>query len=121
MPDLSYPLIDGVRHDWTSTETKIAGQIFIGMKNFKWSRKRTRGWVEGAHPDPIAKTTGTNKYTASCEMPLAEWYMLKQLLVNLAAAQGVLGQAKDPVIACKNWRLLPSRNWNSAGKLIGKS
>lgn len=89
MPDLSYPLIDGVRHDWTSTETKVAGRIYIGMRNFKWSRKRTRGLIEGAHPDPLAKTKGTNKYTATCELPLAEWYQLKADLVELANARGI--------------------------------
>lgn len=89
MPDLTFPLIDGVRHDWTSTETKVAGQIFIGCKSFKTSRKRTRGLVMGAHPDPIAKTRGTNAYTASIEMPVAEWYLLKATVKALADQQGI--------------------------------
>jgi hypothetical protein len=89
MADLAFPLINGVRHDWTSVEVKLAGQIFIGAKSFNHSRKRTRGLVRGTHPDPLAKTRGTNEYAASVEMPLAEWQLFKALLVATAATLGI--------------------------------
>ncbi len=35
-----YPLVNGVRHSFTSIELKLAGQIFVGFSSIKYSRKR---------------------------------------------------------------------------------
>lgn len=89
MADLAYPLINGVRHDFSSIEFKLAGRIYVGFKSLDHSRKRTRGLIEGNHPDPIAKTRGSNAYAASCEMFLAEWNLFRNDLVLLATARGI--------------------------------
>lgn len=86
---LSYPLINGVRHDFSSIELKLSGQIFIGFKSINYNRTRTRVMVRGNSPDPIAKTEGTNEYTADCEIYLAEWNQLQSILVQAANAAGI--------------------------------
>lgn len=77
---LSFPLINGVRHGFSSIELKLAGQIFVGFKSINYSRVRTRSKVRGNHPDPIAKTRGENDYTGDCELYLAEWNLFQALL-----------------------------------------
>ncbi len=70
---ISYPLISGVRHDFSSIELKLNGQIFVGFKSINYSRTRSRTMVYGNSPDPIGKTRGTNEYSADVEVYLAEW------------------------------------------------
>jgi len=77
---VAYPLVQGVRHGFSSIELKIAGQIFVGFKSINYSRKRSRSMVRGNHPDPLAKTRGENEYSADCELYLAEWLLFKELL-----------------------------------------
>ncbi len=77
---IAMPLVNGVRHGFTSIELKLAGQVFVGFKSINYSRKRTRTMVRGNHPDPIAKTRGENEYTADCELYLAEWNLFQSLL-----------------------------------------
>ena len=90
---LSYPLINGVRHDFSSIEWKLAAgtqPIVIGFKSINYSRVRTRVLVRGNSPDPIAKTEGTNEYTGDIEVYLAEWNgLIQPALIAAAAAQGL--------------------------------
>ena len=86
---LQYPLINGVKHDFSSIELKLAGQIFVGFRAINYNRTRTRTMVMGNSPDPLAKTEGVNAYTADCEIYLAEWNLLQGILVQAAAAAGI--------------------------------
>lgn len=86
---LAYPLINGVRHDWTNIEPKIAGQIFVGFKSLNYKRTRTRTKLWGNSSDPIAKTQGVNDYTADMEVYLAEWNLFQALLKAGAAAKSL--------------------------------
>jgi len=88
MSTIAYPLINGVRHSFSSIELKIAGQIYVGFKSINYSRKRSRTMVRGNSPDPLGKTRGTNEYTADCEIFLAEWNLLQSQLQNLGAGYG---------------------------------
>lgn len=85
---ISYPLVNGVRHDWASIELHIAGQIVIGRKAINYSRKRTRAYAEGASPDPLGKTLGRNVYASDIELYLAEFNQVQDLLSQQAAALG---------------------------------
>lgn len=85
---IPYPLINGVRHDWSSIEFKVAGQIVLGCKAINYSRKRTRAYAEGFSPDPLGKTRGRNAYTADIELYLAEFNQLQALLQAQAAPLG---------------------------------
>lgn len=77
---ISYPLINGVRHGFSSIELKIKDQIFIGFKSINYSVTRSRAKVMGNHPDPIGWTRGENEYKADCELYLAEWSLLQSQL-----------------------------------------
>lgn len=86
---LAYPLINGVRHGYSSIEFKLAGQIFVGFKSINYGRKRSRSFARGNHPDPLGKTRGTNEYNADCELFLAEWNLFQAQLVAVASTQGL--------------------------------
>lgn len=77
---LQYPLVRGVRHGFANLQLRFAldGGKKIGfyIKSINYGRTRSRGLVQGNHPDPIAKTIGENAYKASVEMALAEYRLL---------------------------------------------
>jgi len=77
---IPYPLINGVRHSFSSIELKIADQIFIGFKSLNFSITRSRGLVRGNHPDPLAWTRGENEYKADSELYLAELALILEQL-----------------------------------------
>lgn len=77
---IAFPLVNGVRHGFSSIELKIAGQIFVGFKSVNYTRTRSRTMVYGNSPDPIGKTRGTNEYKADLELYLAEWHLLQNIL-----------------------------------------
>lgn len=102
MTAIPYPLVTGVRHSFPDLEAKIAGQIFVGFKSLKYSRKRTRTKVRGAHPDPLGKTRGSNDYDCSCEMLLAEMNFLIALLTEAAGGLSGYGDQFFTVTATYN-------------------
>lgn len=77
---LVYPLIRGKRHGFASITLKFAlpegRKVQMFCKSINYGRTRTRGMVEGNHPDPIAKTRGTNAYKASVEIWIVEYRLL---------------------------------------------
>ena len=76
MPTVStipYPMVNGARVSFVSIETKLNGQVFMGITKIDYKRTRERAFIEGTNADPLGKTRGTNKYEASCEMHLAEF------------------------------------------------
>jgi hypothetical protein len=77
---IQYPLVNGVRHSFTSIELKINGDIYVGFKSINYSRNRGRTMVKGNSPDPLGKTRGENEYKADCELYLAEWNALQAKL-----------------------------------------
>ena len=84
---IAYPYVNGVRMDPSATELKFGAPInqIIFFKSFNYSRTRSREMVRGNHPDPLAKTRGTNEYKADCEIYLAEY---KLLIATLGAGYG---------------------------------
>lgn len=70
---ISYPDTVGFRAGFNSTIVKLAGQEFVGYKEGKLSRKRSRGIVKGANADPLGKTRGSNEYEASLTVFTAEF------------------------------------------------
>ena len=102
MSAILYPLINGVRHGFSSIEAKIAGQIFIGFKSISYERTRSRSEARGAHADPIGKSRGTNAYKCSIEMYLAEAKLLQDLLQSQAPAGGNYGDVFFPISVTYN-------------------
>ena len=74
---IQYPLINGVRHSFSSIELNLAGLIFVGFKSINYTRTRSRTMVYGNHPDPIGKTQGTNEYKSDCELYFAEFTLFQ--------------------------------------------
>ncbi len=77
---LVYPLVRGKRHGFVNLTAifSLAGgkKVQMYVKSVNYGRTRSRGFVRGNHPDPIAKTIGENEYKASVEMALAEYRLL---------------------------------------------
>jgi len=91
---ISYPLVNGTRHSWASVEVKVAGQIFY-VTSVNYSRKRNRTIVRENHPDPTAKTRGSNEYSSDIEMLLSEFNSLQAALIQQANQQGLNGGYGD--------------------------
>ena len=85
---IPYPLVNGVRHSFTSIELNLAGLIFRGFKSINYSRNRSRAMPYGNSPDPLGKTRGKNEYKADCELYLAEWHVFQQTLISLGSGYG---------------------------------
>jgi hypothetical protein len=77
---IQYPYVNGVRQSFASIEFRMNGQIFVGFKSIDYNRTRDREEVRGNSPDPLGKTIGENKYTASCDLYLAEWNLFQSQL-----------------------------------------
>lgn len=94
MTPIQYPAINGVRHSWASVEVKVGTQIFY-VTSVNYSRKRNRTMVRENHPDPVAKTRGSNDYSADIELLLAEFNALQAALIAAANAAGLNGGYGD--------------------------
>jgi len=84
MAALTYPLVRGFRHGFSSIYLTFnlddGAQVPMFISSINYGRKRTRTLVRGNHSDPIAKVRGENEYRASVEMPLAEYRLLTQTM-----------------------------------------
>lgn len=104
---LAYPLINGVRHSFSSIEAQfvqaaaVGGQgqsgssagpamalNFRGFKAINYSRTRGRTVLHGNHPDPLGKTRGKNEYKADVEVLLAEFNALQAAVQAIQAGYG---------------------------------
>lgn len=86
---IQYPLLNGVRHSFTSIELRATtgenfGEVYF-IKSCNYTRTRSRGMVRGNHPDPLGKTRGENEYTGDVELYLAEW---QDFVTNVLGAAG---------------------------------
>lgn len=70
---VQFPLVNGVRHSWTSVECKLAGGVVAGITEFNYSPKLEAATVRGAGPLPIGTTTGLASYTADFTILLEEF------------------------------------------------
>ena len=110
MAGIAYPQINGCSFSYASIELNCDGQLFTAFESIDYGRKRTRDEIRGNHPDPLSKTIGENKYTASASIEVAEWYnFLNQLgtgygdyffLVTVTGNSPVLGVFQDIIKGC---------------------
>ena len=70
---IPYPLINGVRHSWSSVEIKVAGQTFGGVQEVNYGFKLDAATVYGQGSQPIGTTTGKGSFTADMTMLLEEY------------------------------------------------
>lgn len=78
--DIQYPLINGVRHSWSSVEIEIGGLKFGGFTEVNYSAKLDGVYVRGQGSTPIAQTTGLGEFSADVTYLLAE---MDQFLATL--------------------------------------
>lgn len=96
---IQYPLINGVRHDFSSLELKFAtfgNLVIVGIKsvNYKSSLKPTK--VYGTHPQPIGRTRGVYDASGDIEMYLAEANVLESAIA--ATGQGLMEAVFDATV-----------------------
>lgn len=75
-----YPLVNGVRHDWSSVELVVANYRQLGITKIDYSDKLTGAPVRGAGPKIIGFTTGIQENTGSFTILLEEF---QNLVTNL--------------------------------------
>ncbi len=107
---IAFPLINGVRHSFSSIELKIAGVIYVGFKSINYSRTRSRTNVFGNSPDQLGKTRGTNEYKCDVEMFLAEFNQIQAQLgagygdvffpINVTYTENGFDTISDTIIGC---------------------
>lgn len=91
---VTYPIVNGFRYAWSSVEIKIAGKVFYATA-INYSRKRNRAMVREHHPDPVAKTRGSNEYSADIELHLSEFNAMQAALIAAANQAGLKGGYGD--------------------------
>lgn len=69
---LPFPLINGVRHSWSSVSFKAAGITWGGITEINYEPKLEAVAVYGAGPLPVGVTTGKASYTADFSMLFQE-------------------------------------------------
>lgn len=78
----TYPLINGVRYDFSSIEARIAGQLFLGFKEISYNETLEPGEVRGTSAQLLARTRGEYKAEGSVTLFKQEWAELLALLGN---------------------------------------
>jgi hypothetical protein len=79
---IKYPLINGVRHDYSSVEISIKGARVLGVKDVNYSSKLDPGKVTGTHAAVLGRTRGQLTEEGSLTLYEAEWSELLALLGN---------------------------------------
>lgn len=77
---IDYPLINGIRHEWSSCEIKLGGVVYVGVKEVSYSDKLEPTKVYGAHAQPIGRTRGVYSCEGSITLYLAEANELRRAL-----------------------------------------
>lgn len=93
MPTVQYPLVNGARQSFVSTEVRFVSPSLAnsqagvalslalrGYKSIKYSRKRERAELRGNSPDPLGKTRGENKYECEADYALEEYKAIQAAL-----------------------------------------
>ncbi len=78
-----YPLINGLRHDWSSIEIRVATNIILGITKIDYSDKLTGSPVRGAGPKIIGWTTGIQENSGSFSILLEEFQALQTALQSI--------------------------------------
>ncbi len=80
---LSYPLINGLKYDYSSVELNIDGQVFGGVKsiNYKWSLDP--GVQRGTRAQKIGRSRGTYDADGSIEIYKVEYHAIISRLSRL--------------------------------------
>lgn len=90
---IQYPLINGHRYSYASSQFRFNGQLYLGIKSLNYKMSLKAGIVRGTSPNPIGRTVGEAEYTGDCEMLRLEY---NNLLRQLGAP--VVGFGESPFL-----------------------
>lgn len=94
---IGYPLINGLRFDFSSVTIRIGTQLFNGVKSLKYSQTLEPGIVRGNRSQVIGRTRGPLDSEGSIELYRSEFQDLISALVALpTAGAGALGYMEVP-------------------------
>lgn len=79
-PAILYPLINGVRYDWSSVDIKIDGLIYGGVKEISYSNSLEPGKLRGNKAQFIGRTRGEYSAEASITLYRLEYHALIEAL-----------------------------------------
>jgi hypothetical protein len=74
---VAFPMINGVRHSWSSVEIRLDNGIVLGITEINYSPKLEPGIVRGAGALPIAFTLGNAEYDGDFTILLEEFNSLE--------------------------------------------
>ena len=77
---IEYPLINGVRYDFSSIVFHINGDIVLGVKEISYKNSRDRGELRGTSPQKLGRTRGQYKSEASATVYRREF---DELIIKL--------------------------------------
>ena len=77
---MDYPLVNGTRQEWSSIEAKIAGDVFLGIREIAYNDKLEPTKVYGIHAEPLGRTRGVYLAEGSITLLLDEADTLIQKL-----------------------------------------
>ncbi len=79
---MNYPEVNGNVYDWSSVEIKLGGDLYIGVKEIKYSHTLKGVKIKGTHPVAIGRTRGEYDAEGSISLWLAEADAFRQALGN---------------------------------------
>jgi hypothetical protein len=108
---ISYPLINGVRYDFSSIEVHIAGRTVLGIKEISYSDNLEPGEVYGTHAQQLARTRGQYKAEGSMSLyreeadefirSLGEGFLEKVFDIAVYYAEGKMPLVTDTIRGCR--------------------
>jgi hypothetical protein len=125
---VDYPLISGVRHEWSSVEIRLKGDIYIGVKSINYTDDLKPTKLYGTHPKPIGRTRGQYNCSASIEMYTAEASKFRAVLgpgykevefdIVVSYVESGFETITDGIFGC---RIVKDQGGGSAGAADGLS
>jgi hypothetical protein len=120
MPAGQFPLIRGVKYDFSSIEIDIRGNIFVDIQQIDYSDTVSRAFLRGSNAVPLGRTRGEYEASASITLSKKGAVNLRELLgagfkeeafdITTNYSENEEGLTTDKVIGC-----LIESNENSHG------
>jgi len=78
----SYPIVNGLSHDWSCVEIDINGTIYVGVTELTYSDELAPGEASGTSAQRLARTRGKYKAEGSMTLNLQDAIELQAALGN---------------------------------------
>lgn len=95
MAQIQYPLINGIRYDFSSVEIAVGARLFNGVKSLKYSQTLKPGKVRGNRAQVIGRTRGILDADGGLELYRLEFQDLIAVLAQLRPGVGFMEAVFD--------------------------